>query len=899
MNYKFYILFFLLTIAFNANATHNRAGEITYRQIGALTIEATITTYTKASSTSADRDSLTLNWGDGTSTLLDRDNGNGDIIPGQDIKINYYRGTHTYASRASYTLSFQDPNRVNSILNVNYPNSVEIPFYLETTFTLLNSQFEGLNNSVLLLQPPLDFACLGQRFIHNPTAYDADGDSISYELIIPMEGEGIPVSNYQFPDEIGPNPLTNVINLDEITGDFVWNAPQIAGEYNIALKVKEHRNGQVISSTVRDMQIFVDICDNQPPILESIDEICVIAGEKVDIQLNIDDVDEGQQVILSATGGPFFVDQSKAVISGPDDFTTPPFTAQLIWQTNCSHIREQFYQVVIRAQDDFGAFGQGLVTLKTIRIKVLGPPPENLETAKVMNAVMLSWNKPYLCDLTASEKFVGFSVWRKEGSNPNVPTECFNGLNGMGYEKIEYVTNEFDQNKYIHLDEDVDLSKIYCYRVLAEFAELTDDGVPFNRVESIASEESCIQLTKDVPFITKVSVLETSNAQGMMDIAWQNPKASDFDTLLLPGPYQFELLRAAVGSPFQVIQTWNEQVFSDFDVTTYEDSALNTADFQYLYQVLIKPNGDDKISSAASSVYLNIQPNDKRNILSWDYQVPWQNFMHYIYRYSDDLSDFELIDSSLTNSFTDFNLENGQEYCYYVSTVGTYGIEGFPTPIVNDSQENCAIPVDLLPPCAPSLSLFSICDLLAENPSAEELFNTLSWSLDLNDCPENEDVMSFNIYSLNTESGEYEWLAEVPLGEFEYEDFRENIVSGCYKISALDEVGNESLLSEEICAESCAIYELPNTYTPNGDGSNDFFVPRKNLFIESVNFTVYNRWGNLIFETNDPMLNWDGLSPGGEPVDDGTYYYVCELLQTVEDELQIVETLEGYIEVLR
>ncbi len=694
MNQKIYILFFLLIYAWNLSATHNRAGEITYKQIGPLTIEATITTYTKASSTSADRDSLTINWGDGTSTLLDRDNGNGDIITGQDIKINYYRGTHTYASRASYTLSFQDPNRVSNILNVNYPNSVEIPFYLETTFTLLNAQFEGLNNSVLLLQPPLDFACLGQRFIHNPTAFDADGDSISYELIIPMEGEGIPVSNYQFPDQIGPNALENIISLDALTGDFVWDAPQIAGEYNIALKVNEHRNGTIISSTIRDMQIFVDICNNQPPVIETIDEICVVAGEKIDIQLNINDLDEGQQVILSATGGPFFVDQSKAVISGPDEFTTPPFTAQLIWQTNCSHIREQFYQVVIRAQDDFGALGQGLVTLKTIRIKVLGPPPENVESAKVMNAVFLTWDKPYHCDLAATEKFVGFSVWRKEGSNPNVPEECFNGLDGMAYEKIEFITNEFEDDKYTYTDETVDLSKIYCYRIVGEFAELTDDGISFNRVESIASEETCIQLTKDVPFITQVSVAETSDVDGKIDVAWINPAASDFDTLLLPGPYQFELKRASLGSAFETIQTWNELVYSDFTISNYEDNGLNTRDLQYVYQMLIQPVGDTKASTAASSVFLNVQGNDKRNMLSWDVQVPWQNYLHYIYRFNDDVSSFELIDSSTTNAYTDFNLENGQEYCYFVSTIGTYGMTGFPEPIINDSQENCGTPVD-------------------------------------------------------------------------------------------------------------------------------------------------------------------------------------------------------------
>ena len=56
-------------------ATHNRAGEITYVQIGPLTIEATITTYTKATSIQADQDSLTLCWGDGFCESVLRNNG--------------------------------------------------------------------------------------------------------------------------------------------------------------------------------------------------------------------------------------------------------------------------------------------------------------------------------------------------------------------------------------------------------------------------------------------------------------------------------------------------------------------------------------------------------------------------------------------------------------------------------------------------------------------------------------------------------------------------------------------------------------------------------------------------------------------------------------------------------
>ena len=110
---------FLITAA---NATHNRAGEITYRQTGPLTFEVTCTTYTKTSSVPADRDSLEFNWGDGNNEFVGRSNGNGNGVPlDNDVKFNIYTATHTYAGRATYRISMTDPNRNGGVLNVKTP----------------------------------------------------------------------------------------------------------------------------------------------------------------------------------------------------------------------------------------------------------------------------------------------------------------------------------------------------------------------------------------------------------------------------------------------------------------------------------------------------------------------------------------------------------------------------------------------------------------------------------------------------------------------------------------------------------------------------------------------------------------------------------------------------------
>jgi len=350
---KLTILFFLFTICNNSFATHNRAGEITYRQTGPLTIEATITTYTKASS-DADRDTLDICWGDGVCSKIPRINGpivngnhKGENIGG-NIKMNKYVTSHTYPAVGHFTISMNDPNRNQGICNVNAPVSDNVPFHIETTVTLLNESLIGPNNSPILLQPPIDIGCVGEVFVHNPNAYD-----IAFELISPLQDVGSAAVNYQFPFEINPG-QNNSHYLDPSTGIFTWTTPQEPCEYNIAFYIISYRNGIAIDTMIRDMQILILECDNEPPVIETIDEICVIAGEvlEFDVVTTAPIAESQQQVTISALGSPFEVTNSPATFNDATSFQQQPLTRTFRWETKCEHIADQYYQVVFRATDN-------------------------------------------------------------------------------------------------------------------------------------------------------------------------------------------------------------------------------------------------------------------------------------------------------------------------------------------------------------------------------------------------------------------------------------------------------------------------------------------------------------------------------------------------------------------
>jgi gliding motility-associated-like protein len=75
----------------------------------------------------------------------------------------------------------------------------------------------------------------------------------------------------------------------------------------------------------------------------------------------------------------------------------------------------------------------------------------------------------------------------------------------------------------------------------------------------------------------------------------------------------------------------------------------------------------------------------------------------------------------------------------------------------------------------------------------------------------------------------------------------------------------------EVCVSEFndIIMNIPNAFSPNRDGENDLFTPINSKGIVSMKSSIYNRWGNKIFQTENPLINWDG-----EKHIDGVYYWI-------------------------
>jgi gliding motility-associated-like protein len=90
-------------------------------------------------------------------------------------------------------------------------------------------------------------------------------------------------------------------------------------------------------------------------------------------------------------------------------------------------------------------------------------------------------------------------------------------------------------------------------------------------------------------------------------------------------------------------------------------------------------------------------------------------------------------------------------------------------------------------------------------------------------------------------------------------------------LTAISEDGCEDAFCREINIAQQVF--LPNAFSPNGDGLNDHFAPISQFVLNNYLFQIFNRWGELIFEANEPGTGWDGTFKGVEQ-EGGVYIYV-------------------------
>lgn len=107
--------------------------------------------------------------------------------------------------------------------------------------------------------------------------------------------------------------------------------------------------------------------------------------------------------------------------------------------------------------------------------------------------------------------------------------------------------------------------------------------------------------------------------------------------------------------------------------------------------------------------------------------------------------------------------------------------------------------------------------------------------------------------------------------------------TGTYKVclQALNSVGCSDTVCRNVDADVFPLADVPTGFSPNGDGENEVLYVR-GYGITTLDFRVYNRWGELVFETSDQSIGWDGTYNGAEqPAEAYAYVLHVEFIDGV------------------
>lgn len=952
------LLFLFFFIALGAFATHNRAGYISYYCVkdasGNYTkkYHFTIYTYTNPYSVAADRAYETLvftNLGGGADTVncwrsnctcptdlqtttlnnpypLANNNYSGSpnpTYPGQGqmlvypypsgsdpptyggVKVNTYEGDWIFSGAGVYVFGMIDPNLDGNINNIS--NSSNVPFALLDTLRIGN--YTNYNNTPLVTNPPIDNACAGQPFFYNPGMIDPDNDSLAYSLIPFKTGTGgahpsfSTASGYTEPSHL---------SVDPVTGLLSWlNVPTSpTGEYEIDMFVREYRRfggGMVeVGSMVYAVQIYVQICNSVVSIsTASAPKGCVEAGQTYHspVITATENPNLSGLLTMTASGVPLNV-PNNAVFSSTPGITS--VSGSLNWTPTCNNIQLNPYYITVQA---FDASLSPDANYSSISLQVVSPPISNFTDSVIGDSIKLNWSPPICTGTNTANVIVDYLIYRASNCVQYTVSPCKTGVPAIPsgvppsswYQPIgtSSTTVFYDNNN----GQGLPAGNSYSYIVIAQYADGSLSMAP-----PYSPTKTCITLHLGIPILTNVSVDTTDTNEGSMFVRWHKPLVGgqNLDTSHTatghPGPYYFALQRKQVNqitsaaTNYTTIYTSpSRQYFNQINTlidTTYTDTALDTKDNQYYYKVLFYANSHYLGSGdPASSIFATGVGHDKRVALSWKSNTYWQDTLYNIYLQNSMNNGYTLVGSTHLTTDTIKGLTNKHTYCFRIMSVGYFSNPYIASPDTNWSQKVCVAPIDDSPPCQPQLSIVGNCN---------ESVNKLIWRNPNHTC-NIDDVIKYYIYYTPRQDSTFTKIDSVlNVNDTTYTtNYNLATIAGCYVIVAVDSAGNKSAWKDTTCTDNCPEYELPNIFTPNGDNVNDFYIPVKNKYVRSVNFVMYNRWGEVIYENTNPSLGWDGKSKQMKQfVPDGTYFYTCSVNEIHYYGIETIK-LKGFVQVLK
>lgn len=837
-------------------------GEITYRCLGNNQYEISLTIYRDCAGSGAAFDNVArigifnANTGISVRTLnvplpgfsvvpINTVSGCLTVPPGICIEKAVYIDTVTLPPSADgYDLVYQRCCRNGTITNLTNPGSQGSTY---TTF-IPDSTLVCNNSPVFTNFPPI-VLCNNDPLTFDHSATDADGDSLVYQFIAPFVG------GTQFnplPTPVSPpfstvnwapgfsftNPVTSVPGLviDPVTG-MITGTPRAVGQFVVGIAVREYRNGVLINTTLRDFQFNVVACQNSRSAIFDPGVIC-----------------------NSFTVN--FLNTSINATSYFWNFGDPTTTADISTATNPQYTYpDTGVYTVMLISDPNSTICSDTVFLD-VRVFPLISPQFTVPPSQCLNGNSYNFSAAGAYFPTTRIEWVfGPTTVTSSLDSMNPTGIVFNASGkqavGLRYRDFGCDTTYVDSVEVlVSPDADFFISPNNCVDFNIQFNDRTTNGGTylwnFGSPSSNPNSSTVRNPLFNFPDSGTYNVrLIATNANTCADTTSQIfrvlPKlratfARPASQCFAGNSFQF----SAGGSLYNsTIVNWDLGINTAPQFSNSRNPSNVTYSAPGFQQVTLTYSDFGCIKTFTDSVFLSVTPIADFSLVQNEFcigdsiPVAFTNLSQSGLIYSWDFGDGK--GSTLENPTNVYQSIGTFDIAFTVSdTVGCFDTELKPSLIT------------ILP------SPFA--DFSPRDTTISSLFPHLTFV----SKAQNDFTSVFTTGNGDT------------FNPFVREEYTYNADGYFYpKLVVSNPVGCTDTAEGRVYVEPEFPVYIPNSFTPNDDGLNDIFKP---VLLESIsyNFMVFNKWGELVFQTNDVEEGWDGKYKTGEYLAPEVYVYRVE-----------------------
>lgn len=785
------------------------------------------------------------------------------------------QGTYTFAVELpiieeSYYIVYQRCCRNRTISNIFSPGETGATYVGEISAMAQ----ETCNNSPKFEDFPPIALCLGKEFSFSQKAFDAEGDSLVYEFCTPFIGGGNngedpgaldgvapnpdappPYNQVNFVDRVydSNNPLGFNANLriDRETG-LVTGKPRIWGQFVAGICVSEYRNGQLLSVVRRDFQINVTPCVSAVvPHIDNADSI-VFQSEfylwscRGETMIEFDN-QSFSRLSIDELRWEFDIDGDTLQLFDWDvsvDFPEPgQYSGRLMVNPGgeCGDTAQIFVDIQEEIQPNFAIVSDTCVAMDvefqdlTISEGEAGADrwtwyfgdgdssnqqnPAHFYERAGNFLVTLDVGIRH-CDTTVSKPLRYFPAPNSIEITPQNITAC--GESQVNFNHFSSPINNEYTTKWSFGDGDSSLQRnaTHLYDSVGNYDVMLEITSPIGCMASRLFEDwvkivpplnADFSFTYDSCNAEPVNFVDLSQANGNPPTSWQ----------WLFGDGNSSDLQ----NPTHLFQRAGEQNIT-LNVSLDECEGSITKSLLYYpvpQELMIAPNGGR--FCGASTINLE---NLSVPIVDENYAVTW--------------------------NFGDGNISNELNPIHNFEDIGIFSVELeiiSPSGCINNAIFENFVQIDPQP-----LADFSF---MPRQPTYQN--------------------PSVNFIDSSQFASTYEWI----FNQGEATSFLNNPTytfqdTGFQEITLIvtHESGCQDSITKQLDIPPIVKFFIPNAFSPNDDGRNDEFLPQGIVLgIQDYELTIWNRWGNLVFETDDPFQAWNGKTNNlrTEGIQSGTYVY--------------------------